>query len=767
MDVSCPTLVPASLAADNGPQLKAAQAGFFVRASRCVSSSVGPEPTDRVARPTPDEEMAALPSPTLGIASIDAAVADAGIGVPGGSGIASGGGEASNGFGVFSPGVDDHAKAKGKWRKTGDRDSVSGHSHGRAPSESKRRRSSGWFRRLTLTFQSGRDSLSDDFPEGAPSPLLETAESDSGSVGDAVEKLSGKMTVPAVVTSAAPSSTARLLFPAAGTSEPAADDSGAGAGADEVVEYADADAEVRDLAAETPADTTQEDRVGLSRAAGDGGGGGGVGVVGIVGVETDGEESDYETGSNTTEGFGSDDAGDLWDGGRVTGLFDRSLVKEVLDGGEGGDAAAEAEESDANAGEEDEAGAGVGASLGCGVQACAQENMEGVAEGSEEPVTASQEPAKGSDEPAKASEGAAEVSPEAKAVASSGAVPALEGEKLTAIAEAGSPRDGSPSVSHVAKKGDASRGRDLLNDLMVVGDDDSGLRNADFGNPPASVPNRTSRRSASLAGWSAAPASVLPTPSQATLESPLPAVIVDKQSQSPLPKATSSPAISEGSSSRESPRAWRLSWWARASDRHRPPPPAGGSVDDDERGEGELGVSGSALAAALTAAAAGGGEATKTVCPGGAFAPSFNGGDTPAAGDGREGDGDRATASSRAATAAEEAAAEAVRAAVSIERRARSRSARRRRLQKPVLAAEKLADPGGRVLEAAAEYLNVAGLGRASGVCKGWRERLGGESGARQWMRCVRLVDGVPARWRARLYLHVLYDKPSWVPWVS
>ncbi|CAN0070097.1 unnamed protein product, partial [Discosporangium mesarthrocarpum] len=77
---------------------------------------------------------------------------------------------------------------------------------------------------------------------------------------------------------------------------------------------------------------------------------------------------------------------------------------------------------------------------------------------------------------------------------------------------------------------------------------------------------------------------------------------------------------------------------------------------------------------------------------------------------------------------------------------------------------ELLLDGQARPLEAAVAFMDVTGLGRAQEVCRGWRWRLGGEGGgAGEWKRCVRLPHGVPSRKRAQFYMHVLYDRPSWL----
>lgn len=95
------------------------------------------------------------------------------------------------------------------------------------------------------------------------------------------------------------------------------------------------------------------------------------------------------------------------------------------------------------------------------------------------------------------------------------------------------------------------------------------------------------------------------------------------------------------------------------------------------------------------------------------------------------------------------------------ERRAWGR-ARRRRPRRPWLVSEKLTNEKRRPLEAAWDFLDVIGLARACGVCRPWAERLRAH-GTREWTRCVRQAGGIPEDWRARFYMHVLYDQPSWL----
>lgn len=629
----------------------------------------------------------------------------------------------------FTFGIDDRSKAKGK-------------RHGRTHSDSKRRRSSGWFRRLTSTFQPSRPrSASDELHEGMPSSLFEGAED-----GDTEEHQGGEISMLTTLSTAA-RSTAKSLFSADSDRErdtfkdkdvPLAGDSEAA-----TVTASSSDVETTASGAEVPAPVVEASRDLLPEVTerglhniGDSHDGGG--------VEAEADDSDYETGSNTTEGFGSDDAGKFWDGGKSQ---EHSPVKLLTAENDGRDI--EVDDGHAYDGRGVERGDGESTSLpGNSVREDTNETVE-----SSEGQQAAAEAGVGSHKPDTCRYEVA--------------------FKAAASAE---------SRSGVNRESDGSDAAGLVHakDSSSDGDDKPPPSNDETSHVLLSPISRASR---SLSSLSPTPASVLPAVPETEPHSPLPSVRVMQQTESPLPKEAS-PAISDASSSKESPRAWRLSWWARASDRHRPPPPASGSGDDEEAGTAE-----SCVAFTLAAAAAGGEEAATLLSAGEALAPSVNVGDLPAAVD--RGDGvtidasgggcdDKnvsfmaaAAAAATAATvsptvtpAAEEAEAAAIAAAVSAERRARKSLRRRGKVGRPWLSAEKLVHDQARPLEAASEYLDVVGLTKASGICHAWRDRLGGKGASRQWMRCVRLPAGVPDKCRAQFYLHILYDQPSWVPQV-
>ncbi len=583
---------------------------------------------------------------------------------------------------------------KGKWRKGGERDMMRSDS-------SKRRRSSGWFKRLASSFQTSRPrSASDELRERVPSTLHEAADHDDSGADD-----EGKR--PGTMSSVAISRGRSLFRGNDDWKEKAPPPNGRGI----------------ELEAWTATPSSQRTREFVAESArltsGEGGNGAATRADGAeVPAEAEEEESDYETGSNTTEGFGSDDAGDLWDERRSTLMGPLGRISFMPSDNGMRSETVPAEEEDNRVGETGSKGNGRN---DANAASSPEEEVDGgeVEAGEVEALIDLGETTDGA-ATSLALDGDSHVS----------AVPASEGEQ----APKNPPSRTSTSTS---ADGDQECSRDQEGHI-VDGTD-------------ISSPVPTPRSYFSKVSPSPAPASILPASpedgkkdDEGKEEDPLPPVTVEQQTPSPFSRLTSSPPISDGSGCKESPRAWRLSWWARASDRHPPPPPPGDG-DNEEAG----GSTGTSFAAALAAAAAGGEEAAATLPAGGTFAPSFNAGDAPAVVD----RGDKASSP-------EDGAGTAV---AGDERRAARRRPVRRRRDKPWLSKAQLADTQARPLEAASEFLDVAGLARAVLVCRAWREPLSGEEGRRRWMRCVRLADGVPDKWRAKFYLHILYDQPSWV----
>lgn len=581
---------------------------------------------------------------------------------------------------------------KGKWRKGGERD-------GMRSDSSKRRRSSGWFKRLASSFQTSRPrSASDELGERVPSTLHEATDHDNSGAED-----EGKQ--PGTMSSVAIARGRSLFGGKDDWKEKAPPPNGRGIELEAWTATPSSHAtRAREFAAESARLTLGEggNAAAVTRADG-----------AEVPAEVEEEESDYETGSNTTEGFGSDDAGDLWDERRSTlmGPLGRISFMPSDNGMRSGMVPAEEEANRvAETGSKDNGGKGANASSATG-------NADGgeVEAGEVEALI----------DLGETTDGAAN-SPALDDDTQVLTVPAGEGEQAPKNPSSGKFADGDPECSPDQVERDVD-GTDISSPVPTP-------RSSYFSNVSPSP----------------APASILPASPEAgkkdheDKEDPLPPVTVEQQTSSPFARLVSSPPISDGSSCKESPRAWRLSWWARASDRHPPPPPPADG-DNEEAG----GSTGTSFAAALAAAAAGGEEVAATLPAGGTFAPSFNAGDAPAVVD----RGDKASSH-------EEGAATAVAGA---ERRAARRKSARRRRDKPWLSKDKLADTQARPLEAASEFLDVAGLGRSVLVCRAWREPLSGEEGRRRWMRCVRLADGVPDKWRAKFYLHILYDQPSWV----
>lgn len=451
-------------------------------------------------------------------------------------------------------------------------------------------------------------------------------------------------------------------------------------------------------------------------------------------AETEGETSDYETGSSTTEGFGSDDAGDLWEGGRrstLMGPLGRTSFMPNDDGVPG-----EIEMKDSS-------GIGSGGEGNSGkVSSTPRATGEQTDGGETTPGAQAGEVGAG---------GVGALIEEEATMESGLALPAVGADSfVTAVGD-----DSAPNSPLGVKHGDGDGHAEMEPNVGQEGrGDSSALASCAEGAKDAAISTPVSKPRSYFGNVSPSPAppSILPSTSPETdkKEEDLPPVAVEQHTPSPFAKFGSSPAISDGSSSKESPRAWRLSWWARASERHPPSAPVGNG--ENEEADGGTGTS---FAAALDAAAAGGDEAAAAaLSAGGAFAPSFNAGDAPAVVDG----GNKTVSAENT----DGAAAAGVAAEVGVERRARRRAMRRRR-EKPWLSKDQLSDTQARPLEAASEYLDVAGLGRSVAVCRAWRGPLSGEGGRRRWMRCVRLPDGVPDMWRAKFYLHILYDQPSWV----
>eukprot|EP00752_Nemacystus_decipiens_P002242 g2125.t1 len=699
--------------------LKAAQAGFFVRASRCVSSSVAWESMDDAASRTVQdikhpvqssgEDARSTPVPSNKARPADAAIERGHEGAE-----EDGADEQTTRNAVDAGGLEDRNSAKGKWRKGGDRD-------GPRSDSSKRRRSSGWFKRLASSFQTSRPrSASEELQERLPSPLHEQLCDNENSGGDDEGHRAFGSTAPAAMSSVA-SSRGRSLFGGDGAwKEKAPPPNGRGI---ELEEWTSA-------ASSRTAEASEPSTERVRRAAGGGSHAGLTRVDGAqVPTETEEDGSDYETGSNTTEGFGSDDAGDLWDGRRSTlmGPLGRTSFMPIDNGMKG---------------ETAQAGEGVGNGNEVG--------GEGDGDGGKAANPLSAREKVGGGDISRGAQGGEVEKEEVEALID--LEKSMEGaitQPCFSIAKNPDDRHGDcgDHVDNESKEDQEGRG--------VTGSAVGTAKAADVNSP---APTRRISYFGNVSP-STAPPSVLPASPESEDKggegkgSPLPPVVVGggQQTPSPFSKLGSSPAISDGSSSKESPRAWRLSWWARASDRHPPPPPSGAAANTEEAG----GTIGTSFATALAAASAGGEEAVGTRSAGGGFAPSFNAGDAPAVVDGRD-----RTSSPEEVAAAGAGAAKA--GAANAERRENKRSSRRRR-QKPWLSRDKLADAQARPLEAASEYLNVAGLARADLVCRAWRETLGGEEGRRRWMSCVRLADGVPDKWRAKFYLHILYDQPSWV----
>lgn len=574
---------------------------------------------------------------------------------------------------------------KGKWKK-------GGHHDGMRIDSSKRRRNSGWFKRLASSFQTSRPrSTSDELRERLSSTQHEAADHEDSFADD-----EGKR--PATMSSAAPSRGRSLFGGNDDWKEKAPPPNGRGI---ELEEWNATPSSIATRAREFAPETAR-------LAAREGGNAASTRVDGAeVPAEAEEDESDYETGSNTTEGFGSDDAGDLWDERRSTLMGPLGRISFMpSDNGMGGGALPTEEKVDHV---ERTPGARLGEAEAGGVQAL----IDLGGETTEGPGTS----------------------------------PALDGDSRVSAVPADEAEKGPKSPSSVKNIGDhladeCSEDQGDVDGSAAVVEGQS----SDFSSP---VPTPRSSYFSNVSP-SPAPASILPKTPEARKkddqdkEEPLPPVTVEQQTPSPFSRFVSSPPISDGSGCKESPRAWRLSWWARASDRHPPPPPPGDGENEEAGGS-----TGTSFAAAMAEAAAGGEEAAATLPAGGTFAPSFNAGDAPAVVDG----GDKGPSPEEGARSA----------AAGAERdSARRRSVRRRR-DKPWLSKEKLADTQARPLEAASEFLDVAGLGRSGLVCRAWRLPLSGEEGRRRWMRCVRLADGVPEKWRAKFYLHILYDQPSWV----
>ncbi|CAN0009708.1 unnamed protein product [Ectocarpus fasciculatus] len=716
---------------ETASSLKAAQAGFFVRASRCVSSSVVWESTDDVlSRATGDlqhttrstAEDTSKPHAASHVAKPKAVAVSTDAAFEGGKEERDGGAAGSEAKAIFSTGIHDRDTVKGKWRKGGDYDGLRNDS-------SKRRRNSGWFKRLASSFQTNRPrSASEELlEERMPSPFNDNAdEYDSG--GDDDKKLCLR-SIPRAAASSAKSPKGKLLF----------------GGED----FWDGNSSLRngnasELATEAAATSSPDagDDASATGAVADsdsgGGGGGGSGVE--PQVETEGEDTDYETGSNTTEGFGSDDAGDLWDGRRSTlmGTLDRTSFMP----NDHGHKSEEEEEwhvppEEESNGDEPEGGDSGGKGVGSPSGAEEEEGVE---------LMPGAHPEVGIAEMLKEEDGASRSGINSPASDVEITVPpAVENERTPEIAR--SVKDGQDRID---EEHDGGRGGGRVKESG-----DSGTEGAKAEDISSPVPTRRSPYLVHCSPSRAPPSMlpVLPEPgtTQDVVEDPLPPVAIEqRRTPSPLSKFTASPAISDVSSCKESPRAWRLSWWAKASDRHPPPPPPNDDGDNEEAGGG----TGTSFAAALAAAAGGEKAAAAALSAGGAFAPSRNAGDAPAVMDGGEREASLEEALKNAATGTVAEAAS--------ERRSRRRWTQRRR-EKPWLSKDKLADPQTRALEAASEYLDVVALAKAGVVCRAWRQPLAGEEGRQRWMRCVRLADGVPENRRAMFYLHILYDQPSWV----
>lgn len=476
---------------------------------------------------------------------------------------------------------------------------------------------------------------------------------------------------------------------------------------------------------------------------------------------SDGSDSD-ETGSNSTEGFGPETAGTLFDGsdGKESFLFPRSPLlrspRQLTSTGtsQGGFAYPGGTEHEGTC--DDDA------------------HVDHAKDGGENLGRATAELPR-----AQAARGDVEAG-KLSAVAGT-----LEGDKIGAVHEEATPgqtaavsRGGLPS-SVVANVGversdhkDGEEAHEKANAIETGFKD--GIEKASIVSPSAgprsSIYSRRRDRPSTLSSI------LMSTPDKdnPTTPSPLPptseTMVTPPANNGRISPFEASPAVSEESSTRGSPRSWRLSgWWARASDRHRPPPPG---TENDFAGPA---VVENLLGVALAAAAAGGDavESALSEVGGARVTDSGNGGnDRPVVKDGGgEGLGGKgAQAALRTSdgvrmlqTLSAEQVAESAAEACEAEIRAWSQSTRRR-MSKPLLSASRIVDHQPRAYEAAREYLDVVDLSRACGVCRGWAERLRGEGAEREWRRCVRLSNGVPSSMRARFYLHILYDQPSWLP---
>ncbi|CAN0414745.1 unnamed protein product [Pylaiella littoralis] len=731
--------------------LKAAQAGFFVRASRCVSSSVVWESTnDVLSRASGYQKQSARSSiddaSTTPPASDE--VSSAAVGTEGdhkgGTGDVAGGQTRST---LYAAGVDDRGNVKGKWRKGGDRDLMRGDS-------SKRRRSSGWFKRLASSFQTNQaSSASEELREGVPSllhgalpSLLHGAAEHDDSGGDNGNERWISSTAPAMMSSATISS-GRPQSEGDGVRNedggqngdaPTPKDRGADFGT--VGTSSLTDAGFLEFVAESARRAAREKREGgdvVTRAGNNGA---------EAQAEMEGETSDYETGSGTTEGFGSDDAGDLWEGERRSTLLEPLGRTSFMPNDDGMRGEIEMKDNVSGIGASGEGNSGKVASTAnaAGGQADGGETMPGTQAGEVEAL------------------GVEALIEEGAKTESRVTVPALDVDSFVTATKAAE-AESSPNSTGGAEHGDSDDHADRESN---VGQGERGLNDYSSAPPSCAEGAKVADISTPVAkprlshfgnvSPSRAPPSVLPATLPETVkkedgkeEDPLPPVAVEEHTPSPFAKFGSSPAISDGNSPKESPRAWRLSWWARASERHPPSAPVGNGGNEEADGG-----TGTSFAAALNAAAGGEEAVAAALSAGGAFAPSCHAGDAPAVVD----SGDKMTSAEKT----DGSAVAAVAAGVDVAKRARRRSMRRRR-EKPWLSKDQLTDTQVRPLEAASEYLDVAGLARSGAVCRAWRRPLSGEEGRRRWMRCVRLPEGVPDMWRAKFYLHILYDQPSWV----
>lgn len=638
---------------------------------------------------------------------------------------------------VYGAGVDDRGTVKGKWRKGEDCDLMRSDS-------SKRRRSSGWFKRLASSFQTNQPSFaSEDLLEGVPSLLHEVAEHDDSGGDNKKRWLSS--TAPATV-SLATNSTGRPQLEGYGVwSGDAPPPKHRGADLGMVGTTASrTDAGFLEFVAESARRAAHEPHEvdAVVTHAGNGGA--------DTQREAEGETSDYETGSSTTEGFGSDDAGDLWEGGRRSTLMGPLGRTSFMPNDEGTGGEIEMKDS---------TGVGTGGEgNGDNVASTPRAAGEQADGGETTPGATADEMETG---------GVGALIEEDATIESGLTVPTLDADSFvtaTTALEADSTPNSSKGVKHGENDDHADKESNVGQDGRDMNECSTAPANCAEGAKVGDISTPVAKPKSSYFGSispSPAPPSILPYTSPETDKKeggkegdPLPPVAVEQHTPSPSAKVGSSPAISDGSSPKESPRAWRLSWWARASERHPPPAPVGNGENEEPDGG-----TGTSFAAALDAAAAGGDQVAAAALPaGGEFAPSFNAGDAPAVVDG----GDKTASAEKT----DGASAAGVTAGVDVERRARRRAMWRRR-EKPWLSKDQLIDTQVRPLEAASEYLDVVGLAQSGAVCRAWRGPLSGEEGRRQWMRCVRLPDGVPDMWRAKFYLHILYDQPSWVQQVK